>query len=255
MNWMRGGRAGSRSSSPRRKGRTSPTSTASIRRLLPRRHRRDGRPAPPDGRRVDAIAGRPRRGLTSMLPTEDAIWVGDELQPALRPPRVAVRADRHRREPVRDPACPRDDRPPARSSSFNWCYHGTVDETSSRSTPTAASSRAGQRRAGGRPRGHDSRRRVQRSRRRSSAHSPTATSPACLTEPALTNIGIVLPERGYHEGARASSPAAGTLLVIDETHTICAGPGGYTAAWDLEPDLRHDRQADRRRHPDAPPTA
>ena len=61
---------------------------------------------------------------------------------------------------------------------------------------------------------------------------------ACvLTEPALTNIGIVLPDPGFHEGLRALTRKYGTLLIIDETHTICAGPGGATRAWNLEPDL------------------
>src|SRR5262249_47698625 len=61
---------------------------------------------------------------------------------------------------------------------------------------------------------------------------------ACvLAEPALTNIGIVLPEPGFHEALRDVTRRTGTLLVIDETHTICAGPGGYTRAYDLEPDL------------------
>ena len=61
---------------------------------------------------------------------------------------------------------------------------------------------------------------------------------ACvLAEPALTNIGIVLPEPGFHEQLRAATRETGTLLIIDETHTLCAGPGGYTAAYGLEPDL------------------
>jgi glutamate-1-semialdehyde 2,1-aminomutase len=61
---------------------------------------------------------------------------------------------------------------------------------------------------------------------------------ACvMTEPALTNIGIVLPEPGFHDALRELTRATGTLLLIDETHTFSAGPGGYTAAYDLEPDL------------------
>src|SRR6185369_6492765 len=61
---------------------------------------------------------------------------------------------------------------------------------------------------------------------------------ACvLAEPAMTNIGIVLPEPGYHDALRALTREHGTLLVIDETHTICAGPGGYTAAHGLDPDM------------------
>ena len=61
---------------------------------------------------------------------------------------------------------------------------------------------------------------------------------ACvMTEPALTNIGIVLPEPGFHDALRELTRATGTLLLIDETHTFSAGPGGYTAAHGLEPDL------------------
>ena len=61
---------------------------------------------------------------------------------------------------------------------------------------------------------------------------------ACvLAEPALTNIGIVLPEPGFHDALRELTRRTGTLLIIDETHTFSAGPGGCTAAWGLEPDL------------------
>ena len=58
-----------------------------------------------------------------------------------------------------------------------------------------------------------------------------------LAEPALTNIGIVLPEPGYHEAAAPHDPRDGTLLIIDETHTMSAGPGGYTAEHGLDPDI------------------
>ena len=58
-----------------------------------------------------------------------------------------------------------------------------------------------------------------------------------LAEPAMTNMGIVLPEDGYHERLRELTRASGTLLIIDETHTFSAGPGGCTAAWGLEPDM------------------
>lgn len=61
---------------------------------------------------------------------------------------------------------------------------------------------------------------------------------ACaLLEPAMTNIGIVLPDPGYHEALRRLTREHGTVLVMDETHTLCAGPGGCTAAWGLEPDV------------------
>jgi glutamate-1-semialdehyde 2,1-aminomutase len=61
---------------------------------------------------------------------------------------------------------------------------------------------------------------------------------ACaLMEPALTNVGIVLPDPGYHDAVRELTRRYGTLLINDETHTICAGPGGYTGAHGLAPDM------------------
>jgi glutamate-1-semialdehyde aminotransferase len=60
---------------------------------------------------------------------------------------------------------------------------------------------------------------------------------AVLIEPALTNIGIVLPDVGWHDAVRAACDRTGTLLVIDETHTLCAGPGGMTARDGLRPDV------------------
>jgi glutamate-1-semialdehyde 2,1-aminomutase len=61
---------------------------------------------------------------------------------------------------------------------------------------------------------------------------------ACvLAEPALTNVGIVHPIPGYHAALRELTRKYGTVLVIDETHTICAGPGGYTRAENLDPDF------------------
>jgi glutamate-1-semialdehyde 2,1-aminomutase len=66
------------------------------------------------------------------------------------------------------------------------------------------------------------------------AHGDVA---AVLMEPALTNIGIVLPLPGYLEGVRELTRAYGTLLINDETHTFSAGPGGCTGLWGLEPDM------------------
>jgi len=60
---------------------------------------------------------------------------------------------------------------------------------------------------------------------------------AMLTEPALTNIGIVLPEPGFMEGLRELATRYGALLIIDETHTFSAGPGGATRLWSLRPDI------------------
>jgi len=58
-----------------------------------------------------------------------------------------------------------------------------------------------------------------------------------LTEPALTNIGIVHPEPGFHKALRELTQRNGALLAIDETHTICCGPGGFTGAHGLDPDV------------------
>jgi glutamate-1-semialdehyde 2,1-aminomutase len=61
---------------------------------------------------------------------------------------------------------------------------------------------------------------------------------ACvLAEPAMTNVGIVHPQPGYHQALRELTRKYNTLLVIDETHTICAGPGGFTRAENLAPDI------------------
>src|SRR5690606_2183739 len=59
---------------------------------------------------------------------------------------------------------------------------------------------------------------------------------AVLIEPALTNIGIVLPDDGWHDALRAACDRAGVILVIDETRTLCAGPGGMTVRDGLRPD-------------------
>jgi glutamate-1-semialdehyde 2,1-aminomutase len=61
---------------------------------------------------------------------------------------------------------------------------------------------------------------------------------ACvLMEPALTNIGIVLPQPGYLQAVREITRKHGVLLVIDETHTICVGPGGAAAEWGIDADF------------------
>jgi len=61
---------------------------------------------------------------------------------------------------------------------------------------------------------------------------------ACvLAEAAITNAGVILPDEGFHAGLRRLASEAGTLLVLDETHTLVAGPGGLTARWALEPDV------------------
>jgi glutamate-1-semialdehyde 2,1-aminomutase len=120
---------------------------------------------------------------------------------------------------------------------FDHCYHGSVDEAFVTLD------------AGARPRS--------RPGNVGPAVDPTITTRVCefndlealeslladeqvacvLAEPALTNVGIVLPDEGYHEALREACDRTGTLLIIDETHTISGGPGGCTAAWGLRPDV------------------
>lgn len=61
---------------------------------------------------------------------------------------------------------------------------------------------------------------------------------ACvITEPVLTNSSMVLPDPGFHDALRTLTRQTGTLLLIDETHTISSGYGGYSRIFGLEPDL------------------
>jgi glutamate-1-semialdehyde 2,1-aminomutase len=61
---------------------------------------------------------------------------------------------------------------------------------------------------------------------------------ACvLAEAAITNAGVIMPDEGFHPGLRRLTAEAGSLLVLDETHTLVAGPGGLTARWALQPDV------------------
>ena len=185
---------------------------------------------------VRAIEEQLRRGITLMLPTQDGAIVGEELTRRFGLPywqftltasdanRFAIRIAR---QITRRP----------RILVFNWCYHGSVDESFATlnemgevvaregnigpPVPLAETTRvvewndiAGLEAA--------------------LAHGDVA---AVLTEPALTNIGIVHPDPGFHDALRDLTRRNGTLLIIDETHTLCAGPGGMTAAEALEPDM------------------
>jgi glutamate-1-semialdehyde 2,1-aminomutase len=120
---------------------------------------------------------------------------------------------------------------------FDWCYHGTVDEALVILGPDGTVvPRPGS--LGPQVDPALTTRVVPFNDVAALRAALAAGDVACvLAEPALTNIGIVLPEPGFHDALRAATAEAGTLLVIDETHTICTGPGGYTAAHGLEPDF------------------
>ena len=184
---------------------------------------------------VRALAEQARRGITTMLPSEDSIWVGEELARRFGLPRwqFALTATDANRFAIR---LARELTKRPKILVFNWCYHGSVDETFATLEGEAVASREGN---VGPPVPLDETTRVVEwndieALERELAHGDVA---CVLTEPALTNVGIVLPEPGVHQALREATRRYGTLLMIDETHTICAGPGGYTAAYGLEPDL------------------
>ncbi|HET9290690.1 MAG TPA: transaminase, partial [Actinomycetes bacterium] len=119
---------------------------------------------------------------------------------------------------------------------FNYCYHGTVDEAFVTLGERGPVSRAGN--VGPPVDPTHTTRVVEFNDLDGLAAELAAGDVACvLMEPALTNIGIVLPAPGYLAGVRELTRRHGTLLINDETHTLSAGPGGCTLAWGLEPDL------------------
>ena len=176
-----------------------------------------------------------RGGLSVMMPTEEAEQAGAELARRFGAARwsFALTATDANRWAIR---LARALSGRARILFHSYCYHGTVDESLIVTSPSGPQPRAGN---VGAPVDVRETSRVAEYNdldglERELAHGDVA---AVLMEPALTNIGIVLPEPGYLAGVRELTRRHGTLLINDETHTFCAGPGGATAAWDLEPDL------------------
>ena len=184
---------------------------------------------------VEALQSQSRRGLTFMLPTEDSIWVGEELKRRFGLPswQFALTATDANRFSIR---IAREITGRSKILVFNWCYHGTVDETFINLTDGVAGPRRGNI---GPPVNPAVTTRVVEfndiaALERELAHGDVA---CILMEPALTNVGIVHPTPGFHHAVRELSRKFGTLLIIDETHTICAGPGGYSRAHNLDPDF------------------
>ena len=174
-------------------------------------------------------------GATTMLPTQDAAWVAGELTRRFGPTHwsftlTATDANRWAIRMARQLTGRR------KILVYSYCYHGSVDETFILATEDGPRSRAGN---VGPPVDPTETTRVCEfndtvSLERELVHGDVA---AVLMEPALTNIGIVLPEPGYLESVRMLTRAHGTLLINDETHTFSAGPGGCTQAWQLQPDM------------------
>ena len=185
---------------------------------------------------ADALAGQARKGITTMLPSHDASWVAAELARrfGLQKWQMAMSATDANRFVLRLSRF-LTSRP--KICVMDWCYHGTVDETLAILDESGrVISRPG---AIGPQIDPATTTKVVPFNDIEALRSALAPGDvACvLMEPALTNIGIVLPEPGYLEEVRRVTRETGTLLIIDETHTICAGPGGCTREWGLDPDF------------------
>jgi glutamate-1-semialdehyde 2,1-aminomutase len=175
------------------------------------------------------------RGATTMLPTGDSVWVGQELARRFGLPywsfttsatdanRAAIRIARI--------LTGRD-----KVLVFSGCYHGGVEEAHVQLVDGRM-----QMRNMIHPNGLDHRRisKVVEFNDRDALEAALADGDvACvLAEPVMTNFGMIPPEPGFHEALRALTRQAGTLLVIDETHTLSSGFGGYSRQHGLEPDL------------------
>jgi glutamate-1-semialdehyde 2,1-aminomutase len=185
---------------------------------------------------IAAVERQMRRGITHMLPTEDAIAAGEELTrrfglPLWQFTMTATDANRFAIRLAR--------RITGRSKIVvhDFCYHGSVDETLATLDPegrvVATELNIGP------PVEPALTSRVVPfndvdALERALAHDDVA---AVLIEPALTNVGIVLPDAGYLDAVRELTRRHGAILIHDETHTICAGPGGVTGRDGLEPDM------------------
>ncbi|KJV34355.1 aminotransferase [Aquitalea magnusonii] len=182
-----------------------------------------------------ALAEQAARGLTTMLPSEDAVWVATELARRFGLPywQFAMTATDANRFALRW----------ARAATgrqqllvFNGCYHGTIDDVFVDlvdGKPVQRASLLGQ--------VYDLTQYTRVVEFNDLAALEDALKDgqvACLlAEPAMTNIGMVLPEPGFWEAAQALCRHYGTLLIMDETHTISTGMGGYTRAHGLKPDM------------------
>ncbi len=185
---------------------------------------------------VDAVTKQVRKGITMMLPTEDSIWVGEELKRRFKLPQwqIVMTATDANRYAIR---LAREATGRTKILCINGCYHGTVDET------IATLDRNGNV--------------VPRSGNKGAPVPPSMTTKvvefndvpaveealkprdvACfMLEPAMTNHGLILPDKGYLDAVRKLTKRYGTFLLIDETHTLSCGTGGYSKVFGLDPDI------------------
>jgi glutamate-1-semialdehyde 2,1-aminomutase len=177
-----------------------------------------------------------RGGMTAMLPTEDAEWVGSELTRRFGLPlwSFTLSATDANRWAIR---LARLVSGKPKILVFSYSYHGSVDETFVvLDEENIARSRPGNVAPAVDP---TTTTRVAHFNDLASVEAQLAHGDVAVivTEPALTNIGIVLPEPGFLDGLRQLATRYGSLLLIDETHTFSAGPSGMTGTHHLAPDL------------------
>ena len=185
---------------------------------------------------VAAIREQVGRGITAMLPTADAAIVSAELSRRFGLPlwQFTVSATDANRHVIR---YSRMITGRSKIVVIDRCYHGSVDETFATLDENGKTiSREGNI---GAPVPLDVTTRVVEfndiaGMEKALAHGDVA---AILMEPAMTNVGIVLPQAGYLEAVQELAKKYGTILIIDETHTISVGPGGMTADRGLRPDF------------------
>ncbi|MBM3616492.1 MAG: aspartate aminotransferase family protein [Alphaproteobacteria bacterium] len=182
-----------------------------------------------------AIRAQANRGLTYMLPTEDALEVGRLLQDTFGPFRwqIATTATDANRFAIRV-ARAITGRP--KILVFNGCYHGTVDDAMVELSNGKTANRQG---LMGQVADLSQLATCVEFNDLAAVEAALATGEiaAILTEPVMTNSCMVLPDAGFHDGLRTLSRRYGALLIIDETHTISSGHGGYTRVHSLSPDI------------------
>ena len=184
---------------------------------------------------VDALSAQLAKGITTMLPTEDAEIAAGMLAERFGVPmwQFTLTATDANRAMIRYSRAVTGKK---KVLVMDYCYHGSVDETFATLDENGA---VVERRGNiGAPVPPSETTVVVPFNDVPALEAAFATGEiACvLVEPAMTNIGIVLPEPGWHDALRELATRHGAVLIIDETHTLCAGPGGMTQRDGLRPD-------------------